>query len=150
MSAEFRNMLEAGDIRGLRGWYAKHRPAMPQPETDDQAEIVMHIARTETPAVSFRARAYSHAWLCERGLPSRLPDELKPKAERLYPVATIAVGLSVNARNPLIVPAMGEVRGAMEHAVLEADADGRIADTVFVKARMAEARERTMRALFGR
>jgi hypothetical protein len=110
----------------------------------------MHRARTAAQSISLRARAYSHAWLCERGLPSGLPDELKPKAQRLYPVVALGVGISVNARNPLLRPAMAEVRGAMEHAVLDAEAEGRLADAPFVKARMDEAREKTMRALFGR
>ena len=146
----FRNLLEAGDVDGLRAHWATVAPGMPQPEGRDEAEVVMHRARTEAESLPLRHRAYSHAWLCERGLPSGLPDRLKPSAERIYPIAVKAVGISVNARNPFFAPAMIEVRGAMESAVMEADADRRIADTAFVTARMNEAREKTMRALFGR
>lgn len=146
--ASFRNLLEAGDVEGLRAHWADHAPKMPQPETAEQAEIVMHRARTEAASISLRARAYSHAWLCERSLPSGLPDDLKPKAERIYPIVVEAVGISVSARSPLLRPAMLEVRGAMEDAVNDAYADGR-KDPAFVKARMNEASDRTMRALFG-
>lgn len=144
----FRNLLEAGDVDGLRAYWAQHAPAMPQPETAEQAEIIMHRARTEAASITLRARAYSHAWLCERSLPSGLPDDLKPKAERMFPIIVEAVGISVNTMNPLMRPAMLEVRGAMEDAVNDAFADGR-KDPAFLKARMAEARDRTMRALFG-
>lgn len=148
-ASEFRGLLEAGDIDGLRAWWKKHRPGMPQPESREQAEIVMHRARTEAGSVSLRARAWSHAWLRERQLPSGLPDRLRPSAERLYPVAIEAVGISVNTRNPLLRPAMAQIRKSMEHAVLDAYAEGR-RDPVFVTARMNEARQKTERALFGR
>lgn len=145
----FRDLLECGDVDGLRAYWHHHAPNMPQPKSRDQTEIVMHRARTEAASVSPRARSYSHAWLRERSLPSGLPDEMKPHADRMYPVTVLAVGISVNARSPWMQPAMIEVRGAMEHAVLDAEVDGRLADAPFVKARMDEARQRTMRALFG-
>lgn len=122
---------------------------MPAPETVEQAEIVMHMARTQAESLPLRARAYSHCWLTERALPSQLPDALKPSAERLYPVVVDAVGISVNTKNEYLRPAMLEVRGAMEYAVADAFADNR-KDSPFVTQRMNEARERTMRALFGR
>jgi hypothetical protein len=146
----FRNLLEAGDVDGLRAYWAEIAPGMPHAQTRDQAEIVMHRARTEADSIALRHRAYSHAWLRERSLPSGLPDHLKASAERLYPVAAKAVGISVNVRNAFFRPAMIEVRGAMESAVMDADADGRIADAAFVTARMNEARAKSMRALFGR
>lgn len=123
---------------------------MPQPESPEAAEIVMHRARTEAESVSLRARAYSHAWLLERALPSGLPDALRPRAQRLYPVVALAVGISVGFRSPWMRGAEAEVRGAMENAVLDAQAEGRLSDAPFVKARMDEAKARTMRALFGR
>jgi hypothetical protein len=49
-----------------------------------------------------------------------------------------------------MAPAVVEVRGSMEHAVLEAEADGLLGDTTHVSRRMTEAKNRTMRALFGR
>ena len=109
----------------------------------------MHHARTAAESVSLKARAWSHRWLCERDLPSALPDHLKPSAERLYPANKMAVGISVNFRSAWMKGAEAEVRGAMEAEVLNADAHGRIEDAAFVKARMMEAKGRTMRALFG-
>lgn len=150
MSASaFRRALEDGDLKALRGLWRVMGPHLPQPETDAQAEIVMHRARTEAESISFAKRAWSHAWLLERGLPSGLPDELRPKAQRLHPVAVEAVGISVNFHSPLLRPAADEIRGAMETAVLDAYAEGR-RDAGFVTARMMEAKDRAFRALFGR
>lgn len=108
----------------------------------------MHIARTQAETVSFKARAWSHRWLTERGLPSHLPDRLKPSAERLYPRVVEGVGISVNTRNPFLKPAMIEVRQSMEAVVADCYANGDTAPAI-VRPRMMEARERTMRQLFG-
>lgn len=143
----FRQALEQGDLAALRRFWAERAPHLRQPD-EVQAEIVMHRARTEAQSVSLKARAYSHRWLTERDLPSGLPDELKPSAERLFPRVVGAVGISVNFRSELLRPAIAEIRGAMEGAVNEAYADGR-EDPAFVTTRMNEARARTMRALFG-
>jgi hypothetical protein len=145
----FRNLLEQGDVDGLCAAWGTLFPGMPQPDTREQAEIVMHRARTETQSLALAPRAWSHRWLTERDLPSGLPDALRPSAERMYPRVALAVGISVNMRSAWMRPAVAEVRGAMEHAVLEADADGWLSDSVRVKARMLEAKGRTMRALFG-
>jgi hypothetical protein len=143
---DFRAALEAGDVRLCKKMWAAFNPHLPQPE---DPEAAMHMARTVAETVSFKARAYSHCWLTERGLPSQLPDRLKPSAERLYPRPVEAVGISVNCRNPWLKPAMVEVREAMEAIVSDCYANG---DTnpLIVKPRMQEARERTMRQLFGR
>lgn len=145
----FRNLLEAGDVDGCRAYFAAHAPHLPQVETREQAEIVMHRARTEAGSVSLKARAYSHRWLSERGLPSGLPDALKPAPDRLYPVRKVSVGISFNFRSPHLERAARIVQKAMEDAVLDADAHGRIEDSAFVSARMAEAKDRAMLALFG-
>lgn len=145
----FRNLLEAGDVEGLRAFWREAAPAMPQPETREQAEIMMHMARTASDSVKFRLRAYSHRWLTERHQRSQLPDHYKPQAERIYPVVVEAVGVSVNFRSPYMAPAAADVRGVMERAVEDAYAEGR-RDPEFVRARMFEAKDREMRALFGR
>ena len=120
---------------------------MPQPTTA-QAEAVMHVARTAAENVSFKKRAYSHAWLMERSLPSQLPDHMKPSAQRLYPVVVEGVGISVNFKSPLLREAGEEIQRAMGHAVEETFADG-CHDSTVVTRRMGEARERATRALFG-
>lgn len=145
---DFREALEAGDVRRLRRMWSSFCPHLPQPRTAEQAETVMHHARTQAENISFKARAWSHRWLTERELPSGLPDQLKPQAERVYPRVVEAVGISVNIKNPLLKPVGAAVQRAMGDAVEEAYADRRT-DPVFVKARMQEARERTFKALLG-
>lgn len=141
----FRDALERGDVPYLCRYWHEVLPGMPQPSPAD-AEMVMHHARTGAKSVSLKARAYSHRWLEERGLPSGLPDALKPKAERMYPREVGAVGISVNVRNEYLKPAAIEVREAMEYAVHDAYADGR-EEPEFVRQRMAEAKAKTWKAL---
>jgi hypothetical protein len=146
-AAEFRQALEAGDIAALRGLWATAAPHLPQPASDAQAEIVMHRARTETASITMRARAYSHRWLTERQLPSGLPDALRPKAERLFPIISEGVGIAVKARSPLFRSAAAEIQQAMSDAVADAYAAKRT-DPAFLAERMREARDRTAKALF--
>jgi hypothetical protein len=145
---EFRQLLEAGDVAALRRAWHRIAPTMPQPDSDEQAEVVMHHARTQSHTVGFRHRAYSHRWLTERMLPSALPDQLKPSAERMYPVVVEGVGVSVNFRSPDMAPAALEVRGAINEAIQDCYADGRT-EPAFVTQRMDEAKRRTLKALFG-
>jgi hypothetical protein len=150
MNDAFRRSLETLDTaEGFRLW-AHAFPHLPPPENDDGMLTVMHIARTQSESLPFRLRAYSHKWLCERDLPSQLPDHLKQPAERIYPRVASAVGISYNFMNPDFAPAADPIRKAMEGAVMDADADGRLTDSPFVKARMYEARDKERRALFGR
>lgn len=95
----------------------------------------------------FKMRAYSHQWLRERGLPSLLPDDLKPRAEREYPVTVGVVGISVNAPESRagMVPI---IRGAMEEAVLDCYANGDTSPLI-VKPRMMEAKRKTLKKLVG-
>lgn len=146
---DFRAALEAGDVRKLRRMWSAWFPHLPQPSSAEQAETVMHYARTQAETVSFKARAWSHRWLTERSLPSGLPDRLKPSAERIYSRIVEGVGISVNCRNPVLKPAMVEVRKAMEDVVADCYANGDTAPEL-VRALMFEAREKTMHSLFGR
>lgn len=147
-AAAFRQLLEDGDVDALRAAWAQVMPGLPQPESREHAEVSMHHARTQTVSIPLRPRAYSHRWLTERGLPSGLPDPLRPMAERMYPVIAGAVGISVNTSNEWLRPAMLEVRTAMEHAVEDCYADNET-DPGYVRARMMEVREHTLRQLFG-
>ena len=79
----------------LRKLWATLFPQYPQPQTEEHAEIVLHLARTESEAVSTHKRLYSHAWLVERGLPSKLPDILRPRSE--HPERVLGVGLAVKS-----------------------------------------------------
>lgn len=147
-ASEIRRLLERGDVQGCRQYWHKHAPDMPQPETREQAEIVMHMARTAAESVAFSHRAWSDRWLEERGLPSQLPDELKPEARRTHPRIVEAVGVSVNFRSAVLAPAAAEIEGAMSAAVADCFANGD-RDPVLVKARMFEVRDQAMRKLFG-
>lgn len=147
-ASEFRLLLEAGDVEGCRRYWHKHAPGMPQPETREQAEISMHMARTAAHSVKLQLRAYSHRWLLERAMPSQLPEMLKPIAERMCPVIVEAVGVSVNFTSPILAPAAAEVQGAMNAVVEDCFANGD-RDPALIKGRMFEAKDRTMKALFG-
>lgn len=139
---DFRLLLERGDPKALRAAWKTVAPHLPQPTSDEQAEITMHVARTAAESIPMHLRHYSHDWLTERNLPSQLPPEDQPRIAE-------AVGISVNFSSPYLKPAAIEVRGAMEHAVLDRYAMGD-KDPAIVQVAMYEARERTMRALFGK
>lgn len=98
-SSEFRRCLVDCDIPGIIKLWKHVSPNMPCPETDEDALICIHMTRTATERLPFRFRAYSHRWLTERMLRSLLPDDLKPKAERLYPRIVSAVGICVSGLN---------------------------------------------------
>lgn len=147
-AAEFRRCLEALDVAGIRALWAHVSPHLPQPQSDADALMALHNARTQTGSLALKLRVYSHRWLLERGLPSALPDALKPSAERLYPRVVESVGISVNFRSPALRPITELVRGAMEDAVNDAYAADR-KEPAFLTARMAEAKETAVRKLIG-
>lgn len=142
MVPEFRQLLEDGDVDGLWRAWGRVAPHLPQPKSRDEAEITMHIARTATRSIPVSAQQYSHRWLTERQLPSQLPGDMLPRLVE-------AVGISVNFSSSYLKPAAAEVRTAMESAVLDRFAMGD-KNPLVVQAAMAEARNKAMRALFGR
>jgi hypothetical protein len=144
-----RRELEAGDARECAKAWAKIAPHLPQPKDDAEAEATMHYARTLAESVQLRARAYSHRWLADRGLPSGLPDHLKPSAERLYPTVAASVGIFVKPASEITRPVMGHVRDAMSGAVLECYADGHKDEPAKIRGRMFEARAKTLKQLVG-
>lgn len=148
-ASDLLGLLEAGDVDACRAHWAKHAPHLPQSENREQAEIVMHSARTMTQGLTLRARAYSHRWLCERGLPSSLPDDLKPKAERIYPRVVEGVLISVlNGAGPMHA-AKELVEADIAEVVADAYARGKT-DPAYISGLMADAKERSIRSLFGR
>lgn len=148
--AEFRALLEAGDLDALVQAWGVVAPHLPVPAGRAAAEAVMHHARTQTASLRPSLRCYSHAWLSERGLPSALPETLKPVAARLYPVIRSAVGIAVKtlSQDPHRIQAANDVRRAMELAVEDAYANGDT-DPAFVSTRMDEARRAETRRLYG-
>lgn len=146
-SSAFRQCLLDVDVATMRKLHAYMSPHLPPAGTDEEVEISIHIARTATISIRFKERAYSHTWLTERSLPSQLPDDLRPHAERMYPRVVSAVGISVNFLSSEMKPVEVAVRSAMEDAVREVHADGKILNTPLVKQRMEEARKRAFKEL---
>lgn len=121
-----------------------------QPIVDDARILAMlHLSRTMTPGIADRLRFYSHRWLIDRNLPTFLPDRLRAKAEREYPVVKTGVGVAVRFQSPLLKPIGAQVEAAMADAVLEAEADGKMNDVDHVRRRMAQAKAETMSKLIG-
>ena len=148
-AGQFRQAMEDGDHLQLWRIWAEAMPHLPAPKTEEQAEIVMHRARTEAESMPLAKRAWSHAWLSDRGLQSGLPDELKPAAEQMRPRVVSAVGIAV--RVPEIFRPVGyAVQLAMAEAVEDLHADGAdLSDRPLVHGRMFAAREDTLQRLLG-
>lgn len=139
-AAELRRCLEQCDTVAIRRLWAHVSPHLPQPESDHSALVSIHHARTAMASMSLKLRAYSHRWLLDHGYPSALPDDLKPRAERMYPEIAEGVGISVIAASPILKPVAGMVRTSMENAVLDVYSDDRHPDPEVVRTRMQEAR----------
>jgi hypothetical protein len=135
----FRRCLIELDVVGICDLWFHVAPHLPQPKNNDEALATMHYARTQAGSIPLRLRCYSHAWLCERGLPSGLPDHWKPRANRLYPHKVNAVGIAVKALSAASVPRARAIEKAMSDAVLECYADG-VTDVDRIRSRMNEAR----------
>lgn len=148
-SDDFRRCLEEGDVKAARRLWKILQPNLPQPESDFEVEATLHHARTQASSVRFRLRAWSHRWLVDHGLPSGLPDEMKPVADRLYPRIVEGVGVAVLALSEDTRPLAELVEKSMSDAVAECYADSPHPDPVFVKARMTEARRTTLKKLLG-
>lgn len=149
LSTAVRQCLEDLDVPRMRRLWKETHGNMPQPQGDAEILATMHYARTQAESIPFQGRAYSHSWLLDHGLPSALPDELKPRAQRLYPVIHEAVGIAVGFRSSMLKPAAPLVEKAMSDAVEDCYAEKRT-NPDFVKARLTEARVSEMRRLFGR
>lgn len=132
--------LENLDIAGIRKLWHEARPNMPQPETDRETLISMHMARTQMDEMPERKRFYSHRWLLTEGYPSALPDQLRPSAERVYPKVVEAVGVAVRSPNRRYAK---EMEKTMLDAVKDAQAEGET-DADFIKSRMLEARRKLL------
>lgn len=139
-SAEMRRCLIDCDVVQVRKLWQHIAPHLPQPETDKDALVSLHYARTLARFVPFRLRAYSHCWLTDQALPSGLPDHMRPRAQRLYPRIVGAVGTASHAGPGLKTAFNRAIEGVMRDAVLEAYADGHSQQPEIVKARILEKR----------
>lgn len=147
-AAAFRHCLETLDVEGVRRLWAHASPHLTQPKDDAEALASLHMARTQCDALPLKARAYSHRWLTEQGLPSQLPDTLKQSAERLYPRVVTAVGLAISLGNDALKPAADMIRAAMNAEIEDCYASKREAPD-YVKPRMNAVGEKERRKLFG-
>ena len=138
-SAEMRRCLLDCDVAQMRKLDHHLMPHLRQ-LTDLEVLIAIHLTRTQSDFVPLSGRAYSHRWLLDNGYPSRLPDELKPKAERIYPEIVDAVGISSQSGPGHKSLWNRTIEGVMSDAVLEAYADGHRKQPDIVKARMMEKR----------
>jgi hypothetical protein len=148
LHAVMRRALEEHDLVTCVRLWEQVAPHLPQPETEADARVIMHYACTAAANVALRSRAYSHRWLIDNGYPSGLPDELKPRAEQMFPKVVDAIGIACGAASEVMRPLVPIVRGAMENVVLEHYADG-VKDPKIIKPRMLEARRRTIKKLIG-
>jgi hypothetical protein len=138
------------DVKGIRQLWHLIAPNMPQPDNDHDALCTMHYARTTMKVLPARARFYSHRFLLDHNLPSGLPIDERPKAERMFPQVASSVGIAVGTKSDLFKPIVPIVRSAMENAVLEIYDDKKQDDIVLLKSRMSEARKTVVRKLLGR
>lgn len=138
-----RAALAALDVGLMRRMWAAISPHLPQPQSDADALIAMHMARTASESITLADRVYSHRWLTERALPSQLPDRLRPSAEQVVPRVVTSVGIAVKSQYPVVHDA---ITGAMQAAVEDCYANGDEAPEI-VKPRMMEARRKEQIAL---
>lgn len=144
-AAEFRQALILGDWATCARAWVKLNPGLPIP-SKLEAQKIMHLARTAANSIPLDARAYSHRWCLDMGLPSQLPDNLKPKAERLYPnVVEVVAVMSMKPHEPL----NAALNGAAMYAVRDALAMGDD-DPALLRRLQAEARKKERRVLLGR
>lgn len=149
-AAEFHRCIEECDVAGIRRLWLHVAPRCPQPKSDAEALRTLHMSRTRLETMPLNLRAYSHRWLLDQGLPSQLPDELKPVAERLYPKVVEAVGISVNFKSEALAPLVQPVQSVMEVVANEAHADPKLwADQPRVRRLMMDAKARELKKLVG-
>jgi len=142
-SAEMKRCIRDCDIDGYTKLTKHINPAL-SPENSWQAAFQIHLARSGMRSMPINLRFYSHCWLRDSGLAqhSLLPDKLKPRAERMYPVGVQAVGVMTRTKTDRALA----IRKVMEDAVLETQADGLDLGDRRVHERMLEMRQRFIRS----
>ena len=149
LSKEFRCCLEDLDIPTMRRLWKFVQPNLPQPTSDRETLVAIHIARTQASSIKERLRFYSHRWLLDEGYPSMLPDKLKPRAEREYPQIVEGVGIAVRGLSPLSQSVAPIIRRAMEDVVLDAYAGTSSVNPVKLKKHMMDARSCAYKKFLG-
>jgi len=142
-SAEMTRCIREVDVGGFIK-LTKHVNPDLAPEDDWQAMFQIHLVRTGMRSMADKLRFYSHCWLRDAGFAkySLLPDKLKPRAEKMYPVGAQAVGVATRTQTPRALA----IRGTMEDAIRECQADGLDLGDRRVHKRMLEMRQRFIRS----
>ena len=126
-----RDALDSGDAQALlrvTGEKVKNRHS---------ADALLHMARSGAESIALDKRQYSHAWLADHGLPSKLPKADRPA------IISRSVGIAVSSSVRYVKDSLTSVQ---ENVVLSAYADG-VQDPKVVGQLMKEAREREARGL---
>lgn len=149
-ASAFRRCLDDLDTATARKLWAETHPHLAQPQDDYEMLVTLHNARTQSASVPADKRLYSHRWLTERGLASSLPEDMKPRPERveLRYVDSVCIGI-VSEPGSFLAPIWGAVQKRMEARVAEVQADGE-ADPERIKALMLAARDDEIKRLVGR
>lgn len=150
-SAEFRRCLLDVDVVAVRRLWRHVSPHLAQPQDDDEARATIHYARTQATSIPLKARAWSHKWLLDHGLPSGLPDALKPKAERFYPRIVEGTGFATGGSLalPVFEPLRATIHTAVEAVILD-EYSGRVVNHDLLRGRIQETVDRTIRRELGR
>lgn len=148
--AEMRRCLIDCDVTAVRRLWKHVAPGMSQPSDDAEALVTIHMARTCTEYVPFKLRAYSHRWLVDQGYPSQLPDQLKPRAEQIYPQIVNGVGIAVGWSSEIGRVVAPIIRGAMADVVMDIYSDDPSPDPAYVKRHMMDARKVALKKLIGK
>lgn len=129
---EYLRCLVQLDAPAMRALFRKTDPHLPQPRSDEEAMISIHMARAATPGIPQNLRIGSHLWLTKRQFPSALSHE--QVAQWLAPTKYLvpdgdqkivtAVGIAIGDVNGRTSPILSKLREAIEHKVLEMYADG--------------------------
>lgn len=137
--------LETQDVAGLRKLWAHMAPHLPQPKSDYEVQVMMHSARTQSVSLAFKARAYSHQWLLANGLPSGLPNALRPRAEQADLKFAFGVGIAIKvaSSDPAKKALAHSIQTAMGRAIEGAFAERRV-ETGYLREVMGAARDRTI------
>lgn len=144
-SEEMRRCLVDCDVVQMRKLDQHLMPHLRE-MSDGEVLITIYITRTFSDFIPFRLRAYSHRWLLDHGYPSKLPDELKPRAERIYPQVIEGVGVAVKSSSK---PLADLIRDEMSNAVMDFYADNRSPNPLKVRKRVLEVKDKILHKLLG-
>lgn len=105
---ELNRCLREVDLEGVRRLWKHIAPHLPQPESDDECLVAVHMARVRMKSIHPHLQEYSKRWLKER--------------ENRKVVS--AVGVIVGTTSPRNKARAEDLRGELGHTVMVAYNDG--------------------------